>query len=54
MTRWCLQDNECLACGGGCVGYDSKKEKMKRARKRYWQIVNKLIKEEERKKKNNE
>lgn len=39
MPMWCLADNECLACSGGCVGYESKREKMADQRAAYQRAV---------------
>ena len=39
MPMWCLQSNECIACTGGCVGYESEREAMREARADFWRRV---------------
>lgn len=42
MPMWCLMSNECLACVGGCVGYEAKREKMQAARDAYSRAIAEL------------
>lgn len=42
MTFWCIQDNECLACVGGCVGYEWKREAMRERRADFWRRISEL------------
>lgn len=39
MPLWCLQDNECLACPGGCEGYETKREVMRVPRAKFWDAM---------------
>jgi hypothetical protein len=42
MPMWCLQENECLGCTGGCEGYETKREAMAEQRAAYWSAVSNL------------
>lgn len=42
MPMSCLLDNECLACLGGCEGYERKEDTMREARASYWRAVESL------------
>ena len=39
MPLWCIQENECLACQGGCEGFETKRVKMREAREAFWRAV---------------
>lgn len=42
MPFWCIQDNECLACRGGCEDYETKREAMRERRASFWRIMDEM------------
>lgn len=45
MPFWCVQNNECLACRGGCVGYWLKYDAMRERRSAFWKAYDKAYDE---------